>query len=96
MKKSLFLAGVIFCCSTTFTFAQDNSALYIDNDGATPDNKPLVNSKLVHIDQDGDMLFIDGLQSPNCKIRKTTPEMEENLKNLLTLSTDTFSGKDYY
>jgi len=22
--------------------------------------------------------------------------MEENLKNLLTLSTDTFSGKDYY
>ncbi len=96
MKKKLFLAVTFFCCSTTLTLAQDNSAFNLDglNNEATIDNKPLVNSKLVHADPDSDMVLIDGLRLSTCKIRRTTPEMTENLKKMM-LSSNTSLGKDF-
>ncbi len=89
MKKIIFLAVTCFYCSTTVALAQDNSALYIDgiNNGVTPDNKPLVNSKLVHADPSGDMVLIDGLTIPN-NVQKTTTEMSKALKKSLAMSSD--------
>jgi hypothetical protein len=100
MKKFLFFALTVFCCSTTLTYASDNSSLYLDgiggeNYGSTPDNKPLVNSKLVHANNEGDTVYIDSPRLPTCNNRLSTPELAENLKNYMQVKSSSL-GKDFY